>query len=237
MARTSRPVEALARVQGPDGTPLSVAARTATLRDMLSFWKARKLFYVWGPFCIATAAIGIALVRDPLAIVAAALFGIVVYSFIEYVAHRWFYHHVPESRILQLATGNVAREHLRHHDDPGKYGGAINGVQGPIVAFAAVLALLAWAVPFVPTGFCLVAIAAGGANYVAQELVHFSAHHMPMQRGFIGVIQRHHMLHHYRDDDTNFGLFWPHWDYILGTSYRGARRPRSSGREAVDGSS
>lgn len=234
--RRPRPVESHPRtIRRPDGAALSVAPRTATLRDLLTFWKSRKLFLVWGPFCLVVGGLGVWLVRDPLAIAGGMLFGILVYSLIEYISHRWFYHHVPEGRLLRVVTGDVARGHLKHHDDPGKYGGAINDVQGPIVGFAAVLALLSFIIPSVPTGVCLVAIAAGGANYVVQELVHFSAHHMPMQHGFIGMIQRHHMLHHYRDEDSNYGLFWTFWDTILGTRYKAARRAGSGGREAVDG--
>jgi sterol desaturase/sphingolipid hydroxylase (fatty acid hydroxylase superfamily) len=219
--------EGLVEQSQPAGAALSVAARHRSLADLLRYDKTRLLLGCWVPFCIVWGTLGVILEPNPLVIVAAIVVGIFVYSFIEYLAHRYVLHAEPENRILRLITMDAGRGHLRHHRDPGHYGGAINGAQPPIVVFGCLLALLAWAVPFFPTGFGFIAIAAGGANYAAQELVHYCTHHMPMRGGFIGRIQRHHMLHHYRDGRSNYGLFWTFWDPVFGTSYR-----QESGRQS-----
>lgn len=217
---------------GPDGAGGAEApaegARTRTLRDLLVFPKTRKLFLIWVPLAavlLALAAFRGARVADLLLGIPLGVFG---YSLIEYLVHRFVYHRVPQSRLLRWLTADVAREHMGHHADPGRYGGSINGDQGPIAGFAILLALATLATPF-PDPLGLVAIAAGGLNYMVQEYVHFGTHQMPMRHPLLAIQKRHHMLHHHRDEDANFGLFWPFWDYVFRTDFRSVQRRKGRG--------
>jgi len=150
----------------------------------------------------------------------------VVYSFIEYLMHRYLYHWEPRNRILRIVTADVGRRHMRHHREPEKMHGAINDRQAPIIVLAGFLAAgAALLVPW-PFAFGLMAVAAGAGNYVLQELVHFGTHHLPMRHPVLAALKRHHMLHHYRDWDMNYGLFWPFWDVILGTHHTSRRHRR-----------
>ncbi|MEM8856338.1 MAG: sterol desaturase family protein, partial [Pseudomonadota bacterium] len=187
------------------------ADRNHTIVDLIVFDKTRKMFLYWTPFCTVTAWIAIAHAQSVWTLVAGAVFGVVVYTLVEYLMHRFVYHWEPESRLLRILTADMGRSHMGHHRNPAKYGGGINGNQPPIVAIATVFALGAYFTPF-PTAFGLMAVTAGAINYVAQEFVHFGTHHLPMNNRMMRLMKRHHMLHHYQDENSNFGLFWPVWD-------------------------
>lgn len=192
--------------------------RDRTLADLLAYPKTRRLLAYWVPFVAVVLPLGIwqsgSLWEVPLGI----LFGVFVYSLIEYASHRFLYHHEPDSRFVRVVTGDVARQHMRHHSEPGKYSGAINGNQLPVVVVGTLFVGLAFVLPL-PLGFSLIAVAAGGVNYAAQELIHFGTHFLPMEGRILGAVKRHHMLHHYRDERANFGLFWTIWDAPFGTDF------------------
>ncbi|MEM8740447.1 MAG: sterol desaturase family protein [Pseudomonadota bacterium] len=197
------------------------------MRDLLVYPKTRKLFLIWVPFAALHFAAAGWLGLPLWAVLLAIITGVLGYSLIEYCAHRWVYHWEPRNRYLRMLTGDLARKHIGHHHNPSEYGGSINGNQWPIVAFALFLSASSIAWPFYPTAFCLVAIGVGGLNYMIQEYVHFGTHQMPMTNRILAIQKRHHMLHHYRDDESNFGLFWPFWDYVFRTDFNSVQRRKA----------
>lgn len=150
-----------------------------------------------------------------LSLLAAGLF---VWTFVEYALHRWVFHYEPSSRwgkrIHFLAHGV-------HHDYPRD---SSRLVMPPAVSVP--LAVLFWA------GFSVLAqsyadgLFAGFAlGYVLYDTIHFATHHWPM-RGRIGrALKRYHILHHYDDDESGFGVSSPLWDVVFGTL---PQRSRSS---------
>ncbi|WMS41532.1 sterol desaturase family protein [Acuticoccus sp. MNP-M23] len=192
------------------------ASRTHTIRDIIIYPKTRKLVLIWLSFNAVIITLAVRAAEGIVLPLVGIVCGMIIYSVVEYLSHRFLYHDVPKSRILRLLTADVARAHLRHHEEPAKYGGAINGNQLPVVGFATVLALLALVAPL-PLAATLFALASGTLSYMAQELVHFGCHQLPMRGRFASAMKRHHMLHHYRDDTANFGILWSVWDVWLGT--------------------
>ncbi|MEM8665121.1 MAG: sterol desaturase family protein [Pseudomonadota bacterium] len=212
----------------PAQTPrekLPRANRNHTIRDLIVFDKTRKMFYYWTPFCLLTGGLAVAHASAWWVLLGGAIFGVAVYTLVEYLMHRFVYHWEPESKFWRIVTADMGRSHMGHHRNPAKYGGGINGNQPPIVLIAAVLALGAYFTPF-PTAFGLMAVTTGAINYVGQEFVHFGTHHLPMNNRMMRAMKRHHMLHHYQDEHSNYGLFWPVWDWILGTSFDGKTKRR-----------
>ncbi|MEM0908123.1 MAG: sterol desaturase family protein [Pseudomonadota bacterium] len=203
---------------GIDFKKLQRAPRDRSIRDLVVFDKTRKMIVYWTPFVAITFGFGVSTATSVWQVLGAIVFGVMVYTLVEYLMHRFIYHWEPESKLLRILTADMGRSHMGHHREPHKYGGGINGNQRPIILFSSLIALGAWLTPF-PTAFGLMATAAGAVNYVAQEFVHFGTHHLPMSNRFAAAMKRHHMIHHYRDDNTNFGLFWPFWDWILGTNF------------------
>lgn len=210
----------------PD-TQLAEAARDRTLMDLLSYHKTRKLFLIWVPFAAVLVGLSLGHGLRWWEGVLGFVTGILGYSLIEYLAHRFVYHRIPQGRFWRRITGDVAALHLGHHREPAAYGGSINGNQLPILGFGVALAIWVIVIPYYPTAFCLFAIAIGGLNYMIQEYVHFGTHQMPMRNRLLAIQKRHHMLHHYRDDESNFGLFWPFWDHVFRTDFRSVQRRKA----------
>ncbi|RAI00659.1 hypothetical protein DLJ53_15495 [Acuticoccus sediminis] len=207
-----------------EGTPRQTASRSRTVLDLVTYRTTRKLFRMWVPFWLLVGGIAVWLARGPLELVLGAVYGIAVYSLVEYLMHRFLYHWEPENRFVRFITADVGRHHMRHHREPSDYKAAINAVQTPVVILCAVLALAVLVMPQPLKAAWLISVVSGSMNYVAQELVHFGTHHMRMTSGLLNVVKRHHMLHHYRNENANFGLFWTFWDRLLGTSYEQVAR-------------
>jgi len=205
---------------------LNPPRRDKTARDVFTHPKTRYVVGLWVPIVLLLVATAVLSDGSLLTLLGGAVFGVLVYSFVEYLMHRYLYHWEPESRFWRTVTGDVGRRHMRHHREPERMHGAINDRQVPVMVVAGIctagsVLLMPW-----PLGFGLMAIAAGVTNYVLQEIVHFGTHHLPMRHPLLAALKRHHMLHHYRDWDMNFGLFWPFWDLVLGTHHTSRQHRR-----------
>ncbi len=197
---------------------LAEASRERGIRDIIVYPKTRKLVLIWVSFNIVIVTLAVRAADGVALPLIGIVAGLLIYSVVEYLSHRFLYHDVPKSRILRFLTADVAKAHLKHHKEPAKYGGAINGNQLPVVGLATILALMALVAPL-PLSATLFALSSGTLSYMAQELVHFGCHQLPMRGRFLSAMKRHHMLHHYRDDTANFGILWSVWDVWLGTQF------------------
>jgi len=205
---------------------LEEASRERGIRDIIVYPKTRKLVLIWTAFNLVTLTIGVRAADGIVMPLVGIVIGIAVYSIVEYLMHRYLYHDEPNNRILRFLTADVARAHIKHHKEPAKYGGAINGNQLPVVGLATVIAVVLYLTPL-PTSGVMFGVAAGTLSYLAQELVHFGCHQLPMRGRFLSAMKRHHMLHHYRDDTANFGILWSVWDVWLGTHFERKNRAKA----------
>ncbi len=138
--------------------------------------------------------------RAPLALV----LGLFVFSFIEYLIHRWLFHtHIPL----------FEQGHRMHHEHPLGYD-SLPFFLPPIVLLA-LAGLLVW---LMPLGFALLLAGSITLGYITYGLSHFIIHHVrfkqPLLRRWAGA----HHVHHYHPE-TNFGVTTLLWDIVFGTRY------------------
>lgn len=139
------------------------------------------------------------------------LAGALFFTFIEYAAHRKLYH---------MGTAGSARKvrlqyvmHGIHHDHPrDKKRLALPPVLSVVLGtmFMGLFRLVLG-----PSG-----IAFGGgfmSGYATYLMVHYAVHTMPPPKNFLGVLWKHHNLHHYVGDKGAFGVSSPLWDHVFGT--------------------
>jgi hypothetical protein len=153
----------------------------------------------------------------PPAVAAAYLAGILAWTLVEYLFHRYGLHGVfppgPSawSRFLHRQLDHL---HWEHHQRPWD-GNHINGTlrdTGPAVAVLAVLAAL-------NGRFGLVALAGFLQAYVAEEWIHHSVHFYTFRlRAFRWLKARHIVHHSAHGKHGSFGLSSPLWDLVLHTS-------------------
>ena len=136
--------------------------------------------------------------------------GIFVFTFVEYLMHRHFFHMEPDTPIKDKLQYGI---HGVHHDYPKDKDRL---AMPPFVsaAYAAILYLMFtllmgdFALYFLP-GFLL-----GYAGYLG---VHYLVHVSNPPKNFFKVLWVNHAIHHYKNPDTAFGVSSPLWDYLLGT--------------------
>lgn len=55
------------------------------------------------------------------------------------------------------------------------------------------------------------------AGYSTYLMIHYAVHRFRPPANFFRILWTHHALHHYKEEDTAFGVSNPLWDYIFGT--------------------
>lgn len=178
------------------------------------------IIVIWLPVVAAFMALGILnwpATQSPLWIPSAFALGIVlVWTFAEYVIHRFVFHLEPKTR---TATQIVFLFHHIHHVQPHI---KTRLVMPPAVSIPmAVVAYGVFSLIFnnllgaphllLPTlaGFTL--------GYVAYDLTHYATHHSRTKSQILKFLKRHHMEHHYKTPHARFGVTSNVWDLVFNT--------------------
>ena len=214
----------------PEGKPRSDKARAIgqSMRVFASPWVDGVLGQahpitpiVWfGPF-IGWAAYR-AITRPDLRLSALALFaaGWLAWSLLEYLLHRFVFHmaaHTPRQRFRAFLI------HGYHHEFPDD---AMRLVAPPLMSWPiAIVVGLAYYWLLGATSWIFL-YAGTATGYVAYDWIHFYTHHFRPQRGIGKWLRSYHMLHHFGEQNSRFGVSSPLWDIVFGTYEPVPRRTR-----------
>jgi sterol desaturase/sphingolipid hydroxylase (fatty acid hydroxylase superfamily) len=136
--------------------------------------------------------------------------GLLLWSLLEYVAHRGSFHHEPATP-AQVAYGYLV--HGVHHaypDDSRRW------VMPLVVTLPIAVAL------FFVFSVALGALAApcfGGFlhGYLAYDLLHYFIHRGRLPTRVGRYLRHYHLAHHYKSPDRQFGVSSPLWDIVFRT--------------------
>lgn len=152
--------------------------------------------------------------------------GILVFTFLEYIFHRFVYHSGED----YLAEENWQyKVHGVHHVHP---------TDKDLLAMPIPLAILLssiffgifWLIMGVNTFFFWPGFFTG---YAAYLYVHYIVHTRKPPQNALKILWSHHHLHHYVYDDKAYGVSSPLWDVIFGTMPpKGQPIPRQKRRKA-----
>lgn len=146
-----------------------------------------------------------------LTIVAAFATGWALWTFGEYVLHRFAMHHLH-------GKGIMSREHLSHHiaaDWNLAYTNVLSWIGIGLVGGAVWLPLFWWLTGSVPVGL---AVAAGWAyGYFFYEYQHAQAHLRAPSGTYTRWLRHHHFHHHFGHPMAHHGVSVPWWDRLFGT--------------------
>lgn len=136
--------------------------------------------------------------------------GVFLWTFMEYVMHRWVFHLDSDTKIgrkLHLIF------HKTHHDYPRD-------------STRLVLPLFA-SLPLGIIFYCLfllifrensnILYAGFLSGYVVYDCIHYTVHSKILKSSIGRYMKHYHILHHYSDYNTAFGVSSPLWDFIFGT--------------------
>lgn len=138
------------------------------------------------------------------------LLGMVGFSLLEYVMHRYFFHMEPDTPVKDKIQYSV---HGVHHDYPKDKDRL---TMPPFISLA--YALIFYAVfKLVMGDYALYFLPGFMVGYAAYLGVHYIVHAYQPPKNILKVLWVNHAIHHYKDPDVAFGVSSPLWDYILGT--------------------
>jgi sterol desaturase/sphingolipid hydroxylase (fatty acid hydroxylase superfamily) len=147
----------------------------------------------------------------------AALFagGFAIWTLIEYWLHRTFFHWIPNDGWGERMHFLV---HGVHHKWPkDKY----RLVMPPAVSISLFFVFLAVFYPLLGERLVWPFQAGFVLGYMTYDLTHYYIHHFNPKTKVGLRLKKHHMLHHFKDPDSRFGVSSVVWDAVFGT--RGLR--------------
>jgi 4-hydroxysphinganine ceramide fatty acyl 2-hydroxylase len=137
--------------------------------------------------------------------------GAVLWTFLEYVIHRWLGH---DKRTM---PNFFSVEHTRHHSEGGYFAPSWKKALAALGVYVLVAPLAVWAVGLV-TG--LVFAGSFVAMYVLYEVVHRRSHTHAGFEPYGRYLRRHHFHHHFTNPKANHGVTTPVWDVVFRTLER-----------------
>jgi sterol desaturase/sphingolipid hydroxylase (fatty acid hydroxylase superfamily) len=141
---------------------------------------------------------------------------VLVWTFIEYVLHRFVFHFKPRTPFQERVLFMI---HEVHHLQPNCKTRLVMPlpVSGAIsVLFYLLFRGLVGNVLGMPDW--VISLFAGALlGYVAYDMTHYAVHHFPIRNRLFKALKRHHMLHHFDDPATRYGVTSPVWDYVFKT--------------------
>lgn len=189
--------------------------RTAILKFIYRFpkgsiWQTRYLIL---PFLLIVSTL--AIVKSPLNLVMGFGYffaGIFVWTLLEYIIHRWFFHYQPKA---ELSKAVLDRFHIFHHDDPKDNSQVCLPFVFSLPVWAVILGLI---LVFGGGQMASLIFVCGFAMMMTiYDIAHYSAHYMPATNKVLKILKYHHMRHHYHNHNKRFGVTTPFWDYIFRT--------------------
>jgi 4-hydroxysphinganine ceramide fatty acyl 2-hydroxylase len=157
---------------------------------------------------------------NPLIILATLCFGALIWTFLEYVFHRFVFHgedywmaHVPHNKWVFSAHFFV---HGIHHAFPqDRFRIVFPPVVGQVLVMYPILYRGFKAC--IPEMYFYNIFLGFTIGYVLYEMTHYSLHHFSPKSGYFRDLKMYHMQHHYKFGTVGFGVSSKFWDIIFRT--------------------
>ena len=138
-------------------------------------------------------------------------FGAALWTLVEYLVHRYAYHHAPILSPL----------HDAHHKEPRAFLGVPSFFSSGLIFVVCYPPLRGYA-PVFAAGFTSGMM----LGYAAYMFVHHATHHFTIEPGdWLYEARLRHLTHHYREG-VNYGVSTDFWDRVFGT--QATRRERAA---------
>ncbi|MCC7386810.1 MAG: sterol desaturase family protein [Deltaproteobacteria bacterium] len=143
---------------------------------------------------------------------AAYLGGVLIWTILEYWAHRKVFHFEATSAIGKRFIWLL---HGVHHDWPhDKY----RLVFPPMISVPLAAGFFLCFTFALGESLRFPAFAGMATGYLAYDMIHYFVHHFTPKSRIGKFLRRYHLAHHFKDPNTGFGVSNPLWDYVFGTA-------------------
>jgi sterol desaturase/sphingolipid hydroxylase (fatty acid hydroxylase superfamily) len=135
--------------------------------------------------------------------------GIFVWTFVEYVMHRFVFHYVPKAKWAYRLHFIF---HGVHHDYPNDLKRL---VLPPSASIPLALGFYLLFNAILPANYVFAFYPGFIGGYLVYDMTHYAIHHFNFKSGIWKKIKQHHMLHHYQDPSKGYGVSSNFWDNIF----------------------
>ena len=136
--------------------------------------------------------------------------GLLIFSLIEYLMHRYLFHLTPSTPKRQEIAYKI---HGVHHDYPKDKDRLAMPIPVSMILAAGFYFFFKFVMGNLVYGF-LPGFFMGYASYL---WVHYMVHAFQPPKNWFKILWVHHGIHHYKQQDRAFGVSSPLWDVIFGT--------------------
>lgn len=142
-------------------------------------------------------------------VVAGFAFGLLLWTFTEYLLHRFVFHYQPHSGWGQRLHFIM---HGVHHDYPND---AMRLVMPPSASLPLAILFYALFRVSLPGAWVDASFAGFVLGYLIYDEMHYAVHHAAFRHPWLKAIKRHHMRHHFVDPKHGYGVSSPLWDRVF----------------------
>ncbi len=163
-------------------------------------------FFVYPPIIVASVVWGLYLNQNYHAWFAVSMipFGLLTWTFAEYVIHRFVFHRVP---IIQ-------QMHQAHHNETL----ALIGTPTLLSCVALLFFVLLPLSYLLGTSLALLVFSGFMFGFLSYNFVHYAVHHLSSGGyHFMKKLKWQHNVHHHGSSDFNFGVTTALWDHVFRT--------------------
>ena len=153
--------------------------------------------------------------------------GILAWTLIEYIMHRFVFHYHPTSEFGKKLHFIF---HGIHHDYPCD---RLRLVLPPSVSIPLATGFFFIWKSFIPAPGLYAFFAAFLFGYLVYDMFHYAIHHLEVKGKLWNSLKTHHLKHHYVDPDKGFGVSSPLWDYLVHSNFEESEAKTTS--DAVSG--
>ena len=139
--------------------------------------------------------------------------GLVTWTIVEYLLHRFVFHYHPTSEFGKKIHFIF---HGIHHDYPRD---RLRLVMPPSVSIPLATLFFLLFRTFIPMPQLYIFFGAFLTGYLIYDMFHYAIHHMEVKGKLWNVLKTHHLKHHYNDPNKGFGVSSPLWDVIVGSNF------------------
>jgi len=140
--------------------------------------------------------------------------GLFVWTFVEYVMHRFVFHYMPPDKPWAMRLHFIF--HGVHHDYPSD---AKRLVLPPSVSIPLATGFFFLFKAILPVNYIFGFFPGFILGYLFYDISHYAIHHFNFKGKIWKAIKQHHMLHHYQDPAKGYGVSSPFWDKIFRSDF------------------
>lgn len=142
------------------------------------------------------------------------MLGLLGWTLVEYVMHRFIFHFHPTSdwgKKLHFIFHGI------HHDYPCD---RLRLVLPPSVSIPLATGFYYLWKFLIPSPGLYAYFSAFILGYLVYDMFHYAIHHLDVKGKLWNQLKTHHLKHHYVDPEKGFGVSSPLWDYLVRSNFK-----------------